>query len=175
MSASGGASGAVLAEVYDTTANPLLATLQVLNLSARGQISPVASSGQAGAGPLVAGFVVTGSSPMRLLVRGVGPALAAFGVNGALSNPLLNLYDNQGNLIAQNDNWGTPVTVSAGQPAASAAVIAAAEAEAGAFTLPTGSSDAAIVVTLPPGAYTAQVSGVGTASGVGLVEIYQAP
>ena len=116
---------------------------------------------------LIAGFVVQGTAPKQLLIRGVGPALAQFGVTGALSDPQLALFQ-QGvaGTLQQNDNWSS---------AANATQIAAAASAVGAFALPPNSKDAALLVTLPPGAYSAQVSGVGNAAGVALVEIYEIP
>lgn len=125
--------------------------------------------------PLIAGFVVTGSAPMQVLVRGIGPTLTGYGVTGALAAPSLSLYNGAGTLIAQNQTWGTPVGVSGGPPAASAATIAAEAAAAGAFALPAGSADSTVLVTLAPGAYTVVIGGVGAATGVALAEVYQAP
>jgi hypothetical protein len=167
VSGSGTASGVALAEIYDASVSPLLASINLINVSARG----IVSAGQ----PLIAGFVVTGSAPMQVLVRGVGPTLTTYGVTGALTAPFLSLYNGAGTLIAQNQSWGTPVSVSGGLPAASAAAIAAEAGVAGAFALPTGSADSAVLVTLVPGAYTVVVSGVGTAAGVVLAEVYQTP
>ena len=89
--------------------------------------------------------------------------LAAFGVVGALSDPTLKIYQD-GRLIAQNDDWQT------GGSDAGAAGLAT-----GAFALAPGSKDAALVLTLPPGAYTAVVSGTGGSAGAGLVEVYEVP
>ncbi|WP_221030636.1 beta strand repeat-containing protein [Actomonas aquatica] len=122
------------------------------NLSTRGHVGT-------GQSVLVAGFVVNGSTPKRLLVRAIGPTLGTFNVSGAVADPVLQLYRGE-TVVATNDNWGD----AAGVPAASATV--------GAFALPSGSADAALVATLQPGAYTAQVSGAGGSSGVGLVELY---
>lgn len=122
------------------------------NLSTRGFVG-------SGSDILVAGFVVNGVAPKQVLVRAIGPTLADFGVPGAVSDPLLKLYRGS-TVIGSNDDWGTNPAV----PAASAIV--------GAFALPAGSTDSALVTTLMPGPYTAQVSGVSGATGVGLVEIY---
>ncbi len=122
------------------------------NLSTRGFVG-------SGGSVLVGGFVINGSTPKQLLIRAIGPTLGDYGVTGEVSDPQLELYHN-GAVIAANDNWGT----AGGVPAASTAV--------GAFTLPSGSKDAALVATLSPGLYSTVVSGVGNASGVGLVEIY---
>jgi hypothetical protein len=168
VSGTGSASGTALAEIYSTAVNPLLSMLRVINLSTRGQVS----TGQ----PLIVGFVITGGATKQVLVRGVGPALASFGVSGALADPQLTLYDNAGKLVALNDNWGTPATVTGGLLPAPSVEIAAAAVKAGAFALASGSADSAVLVTLAPGAYTAQVAGAGVAtSGTALVEIYEVP
>jgi hypothetical protein len=94
-------------------------------------------------------------------VRAVGPGLAPFGVAGVLADPRVAVIGASG-LVAENDNW------SGTEPAAAAA-------GSGAFALTAGSRDAALVLTLAPGAYTAQVHGVGAAAGVVLLEIYELP
>jgi hypothetical protein len=125
---------------------------------------------------LINGFIVTGNSPKTVLIRGVGPTLqSSYSFPGTLADPILNIYDNTGALVAQNDNWGTPVTVSPVQVAASASTIASAASAVGAFPLTPGSNDSALVVTLAPGAYTAQVSGANGTSGVALLEVYEIP
>jgi hypothetical protein len=167
VSGSGGATGAAIAEIYDASINPQSVYQKLVNISSRGMVSTAA-------GNLIGGFIITGNSPKTVLIRGVGPTLQSlFGLQGSLPDPLLAVYDSGGNLIAQNDNWGTPVTVLASQTAASAASIAAAAATVGAFSLPSGSLDSSVIVTLAPGAYSAQVSGVSGASGIALVEIYE--
>jgi sugar lactone lactonase YvrE len=158
-----GGDGVALVEVYD--AESTQAGTQLVNLSTRGFVDT-------GDGVLVAGFVVTGDAPKRVLVRGVGPALAGFGVTGALADSVLRVY-NGTTLVAQNDDWSSPQAVSGGATPATGAEIAAAASGAGAFALPSGSKDAAIMVTLPPGAYSAVVSGGGGATGAGLVEVYE--
>jgi arylsulfatase A-like enzyme len=123
---------------------------RLTNLSAR-----TAAGGAAGT-PIV-GFVVAGAAK-RVLVRGVGPALGAFGVTGALADPALELRTAAG-VVQRNDDW--------------AAADAAAMAALGAFALPAGGKDAALLATLPPGAYTALVSdATGGAGGVALAELY---
>ena len=149
------ASGIVLVEAYDAgTGN----TPRLVNLSTRNQVGT-------GSDALIAGFVINGNVPMRLLVRGVGPSLATlFGVAGALTDPRLELHatiNNQDTIIAANDNW-------ADEPGATNAAASVA-----AFALPSGSKDAALVVTLPAGSYTAVLSGVNGATGNGLVEVYE--
>lgn len=117
---------------------------------------------------LIGGFVVRGSRPKAMLIRAAGPALAAFGVGGVLSDPTLAVYSG-GTLVAANDNW----TVPQGQGAATAAEIATAAGRASAFPFADGSRDAAVLVTLAPGAYTAVVEGGDLGSGAGLIEAYE--
>jgi hypothetical protein len=104
----------------------------------------------------VAGFVVGGTDAKKLLIRGLGPTLAHFNVPGAMENPMLELHDGSGSLITTNDNWKDT------QQAAIAATQLA----------PAANAEAAILVTLPPGAYTAIQRGAGGGTGVGLIEVY---
>jgi len=114
---------------------------------------------------LITGFALGGgTAPRTVLLRAVGPALAAFGVTDVLGDPTLQL--NVTPPIA-NDNWESNVT-------GSAAALAAAFAQTGAFALPPGSKDAALLVPLTSGAYTATVAGHGTSSGAALAEVYDA-
>ena len=118
------------------------------------------------AGPLILGFVIEGADAAvtkRVLVRGVGPTLAGFGLTGALARPTLTLF-RDGQQIATNTVWGT---------AANAADIAVVTPLAGAFTLAPGSADSALLVGLAPGAYTAQVTAADGGSGVALAEAYE--
>jgi uncharacterized protein (DUF1800 family) len=95
-----------------------------------------------------------------VLIRAVGPQLAQapFRLTGTLSDPQIQLFNSAGTLVLANDNWS--------------ADDAATMTSVGAFALNNGSRDAALVATLSPGVYTAQVSGVGTATGVAILEIY---
>ncbi len=127
------------------------------NLSTRTQVG-------SGANVTVVGFVVGQGSNKNILIRAVGPTLGAapFGVPGTISDPKIDVADATGRVIFSNDNWST-TTVGG----------ATTFASLGAFNLATNSRDAAILATnLTPGAYTATVSGVGTAAGVALVEVY---
>jgi hypothetical protein len=118
---------------------------------------------------LIGGFVVEGAAPKRLLIRAAGPALAAFGVGNTLVDPILRVYAN-GTVVAENDNWGSPIGV--GNPAL-ASEIATAASQAHAFAFPAGSADAALLVTLPAGAYSAVLEGARSTTGSGLVEAYE--
>lgn len=154
--------GVALAEIYDAT-NPgdfVISTARLVNVSALTQVGT-------GGDILIAGFSVTGSKPRTMLIRAIGPSLAGFGVGGVLADPRLELYRaGAAEPQSANDNWNA---------AANAADIAATAARVGAFALPSGSRDAVILVSLPPGSYTAQVSGVGGSTGKALVEVYEVP
>ncbi len=150
VSSASGASGTVLTEAYEIDDIGAL-----LNLSVRGSVSDSAN-------PLIAGFVVTGDQPKRVLVRGVGPSLANYGVTSFLADPKL-LIESEGRIIAENDNWHTTHSE----------LITTANQLVGAFELDEASNDAAILVTLPPGIYTAVVSGADNSAGITLVEVYE--
>ena len=128
----------------------------------------VSSRAQTGAGANVhvGGFSVTGPRPKQLLIRGVGPGLANFGVAGALADPTLEVFNAAGELILANDNWASSVNL---------AEMRAATTAAGAFALGDASKDAALLVLLDPGSYTVQVSGVAGTTGISLVEVYEVP
>lgn len=132
---------------------------RLINLATRAYVST-------GAGITIGGFVIGGSAPKRVLVRGVGPTLGALGVDGALLDPVIALLDVRGTLLATNDNWGD---------SADAADVAAAAAGAGAFPLAAGGKDAALIATLSPGSYTASLTGAAGTTGIALVEVYELP
>ncbi len=146
------ASGIALAEVYDEEA--LGAPVRLVNVSTNGFVGT-------GDQALVPGFVIGGTAPKQLLIRAVGPGLTQFGVGGVLADPQLSLVPlGRDFTVATNDNWG------------GGTALATAFSQAGAFALAGGSSDAAVVVRLPPGGYTVVVSGVGGTTGTALVEVY---
>ncbi len=142
--------------------------LLVYRLTLPGRMLNVSSRAQTGTGAAAhfAGFVVNGPKPKTLLIRGVGAALASYNVAGALADPTLALFNVTGAQIVANDNWSDN---------SNAAEIRTAVTACGAFPLAENSKDAAILVTLDPGVYSAQVSGVGGTSGISLVEIYEVP
>jgi hypothetical protein len=147
-----GSTGVGLAELYDAdTGTP---TAQLINISARASVGT-------GGNILIAGFVISGNTPMTVLIRGAGPSLAQFGISAPLANPQLALYDSGNNVIETNTGW------------AGSTALASVFAQVGAFNFVAGSADAAMVVTLPPGAYTAELSGTNAATGLGLAEIYE--
>ncbi|MBS0633362.1 MAG: esterase-like activity of phytase family protein [Verrucomicrobia bacterium] len=140
----------------------------VYRLTLPGRLLNLSSRAQTGTGENVhiGGFVVNGPKPKTLLIRGVGPALAGMGVTSPLADPSLRLYNAAGALVASNDNWGNATT---------AADIAAAAAQTGAFSLANDSKDAALLITLDPGAYSAHVFSAGGSSGISLLEVYELP
>lgn len=146
--------GVALLEAYDSDA--AVTTSRLINISARTQVGT-------GDNILVVGFVITGTGSKNVLIRAVGPGLTPFGVGGVLADPQLKLTTPDGKQIAINDDW-------AGTDALKTAFTAT-----GAFGLNATSKDAALLVTLEPGSYTAQVSGAGNSTGIALVEVYEAP
>jgi hypothetical protein len=136
-----------------------------------GTLVNVATRAYVGAGDevLIGGFVVREGGSKTVLVRAAGPALADFGVGGALADPVLRLF-NGATLAAENDQWGVPV--GPGDPAPASAV-AQAMTQVRAFPFGAGSADAAVLVNLPAGAYSAVVEGAAGATGSALVEVYE--
>jgi len=147
--------GVALGEIYDIGSSGS----SLVNLSSRGVVGT-------GNGALIAGIVISGVAPQMVLLRADGPALAGFGVPGALAQPVLQLNDSSGNVIATNIGWGTNTN---------AAQIATAASSVGAFALEAGSADSALLVSLKPGNYTMVISGVGATTGVALAEAYSVP
>ncbi len=147
----------VLAEIYDATPPTVFSTTtpRLLNVSAR---STVGTGGDA----LIAGFVIAGATARTVLIRGVGPGLNQFGVSNVLFDPKLTLYRGSTKLL-ENDDWDNVGNLSATFDAV------------GAFQIPPGSDDSALLVTLPPGSYTAQVTGSNNKTGIALVEVYEVP
>ncbi|BET67924.1 hypothetical protein ASA1KI_28420 [Opitutales bacterium ASA1] len=113
----------------------------------------------------IAGFVIT-DRPRRVLVRAAGPSLREFGVSDALIDPLLTLRDVDGRILATNDDW---------HDRPDRDDIVTTSETIGAFVFAEGSTDAAILVTLPPGSYTAVVEAQNGHRGVVLAEIYEVP
>ena len=134
-----------------------------VNLVLSGNLSNISTRGlvEVDQDIIIGGFVVA-NAPLRVLIRGVGPTLANFGIQAPLADPQITLLTQDGTILLSNDNWS-------GQDVADAA------AQVGAFALPAGSKDSAILVTLPPGAYTVRLSGVAGGSGTALLEIYEVP
>jgi len=101
-----------------------------------------------------------------VLIRASGPSLTQFGVAGTLAQPVLTLFDSKGATLATNTSWSTSST---------AAQITTAGTAVGAFALGATAPDSALLVNLAPGAYTAQVTGVNSGTGIALVEVYEVP
>ncbi len=119
----------------------------------------------AGSDTLIAGFVVAGSQPLRLIIRASGPGLTPFGLTGALARPQLNLLSGKV-VVAQNTGWST---------SSDAPAITQAARQVGLFSFQSGSQDSAVIATLAPGGYTAQVTSADSATGIALIEIYELP
>lgn len=167
VSSPDGSTGVVLLEAYDADA-PLDPTLKLVNLSTRGYVGT-------GGDIIIAGFVVSGPGPKTFLIRAIGPTLlnSPFGLTGAVVDPYLKIYRGA-TLLRENDDWDSPA---AAQPALRAAAL-----QVGAFALretrgtsPSTGLDAVMLITLPPGGYTAQMSGLDGLTGIGLVEVYEIP
>ena len=135
------------------------------------RLANISARALSGTGPsvLTLGFVIGPGPNKPVLIRAVGPTLSGFGVAGALADPVLTVFNSANAIIATNDNWATPL----GSNGTSAAELSAAFARVGAFALTATSRDSAVIVTLPPGNYTAQVAGTGTSTGVALAEVYE--
>jgi hypothetical protein len=126
-------------------------SVKLLNLSTRARVLT-------GERVLIAGFIVTGTDPKRVIIRGIGPSLS--GVSGNLTDPTLELH--QGNTsLASNNDWKTKSDGSSQQ----------AEVEATNIP-PTNDAESAIVITLNPGTYTATLSGKNGGTGIGVIEVY---
>ncbi len=142
---------------------PTKAWAQLINISTRGVVGTADNI-------IIAGFIIGGTSPLQVLIRGRGPSMsgAPFFVPGTLNNPFLQIFSGQ-SVIAQNDNWQDTQ-----QAEINATGLAPCTPNPGQTTSPPGcTQESAILVTLPPGAYTAWLSGVGGGTGVGLIEVFQ--
>jgi hypothetical protein len=200
VSATGNGTGAVLAEIYEVTpatttdtrpflpngtANPNFGMTTGGHATTTPRLINVSVLKHLGSG-LTVGFVVGGSSSRTVLIRAVGPTLgmSPFNVSGAVANPQLELYSGS-TRIGGNNDWGGTAPRGTGPdglagtpddvPNALDISLSAAFAQVGAFALPLGSRDAALVTTLVPGNYSVQVSGVGGTTGMAIVEIYEMP
>ena len=143
-----GGTGVGLVEAYDLEP---AADAQLANISTRGFVD-------SGDNVMIGGFILgNGSANARVLIRAIGPSLTAFGVPDALADPTLELHNNNGDIIAANDDWRDTQQ---------------AEIEATGIP-PSDDRESAIVQTLAPGAYTAIVRGKNNTTGVALVEAYR--
>jgi acetyl esterase/lipase len=130
------------------TPAPLTGPAKLVNVSTRVHVGD-------GDQVMIGGFIVTGTENKDLVLRALGPSLANEGVTGVLANPVLGLYDSSGNLIVQNDNFA---------PLPDDLVALG--------LTPANPLESVVIASVPPGNYTAKVSGVNNATGVGLLEIY---
>ena len=145
-------SGTGLIEIYDL--DPA-ADSQLANISTRGFV-------QTQENVMIGGFMLGGNTnSSHVIVRGIGPSLAAAGVTNVLADPTIDLRDNNGDRITFNDNWQ--------DDAAEAAAVSAAGVPPG------NAAESALSVTLPPGTYTVILSGKAGASGNALLEVYKLP
>src|SRR5438270_7326959 len=140
--------GVALVEVYELDTS----SARLSNISTRGQVGTDQNL-------LIGGLIINGSTSKKLIVRAIGPSLASppFSLSGTLANPILELHDSSGNLLATNDDWGTGTQ---------AAAIAASGYQ------PPNAKESAIIATLASGSYTAIVRGVNDGTGIALVDAY---
>lgn len=151
----GNTTGSALVEVYELASTPT----KLISLSSRAQVGT-------GRKALVSGLTVTGTGAKQFLIRAAGPALATLGLaDKPLPRPHLELFAGF-NKIAENIGWSS---------APNAVRIDEVANDIGAFDFVPGSADSAILVTLPAGSYTIQLSGAGDATGVSLLEVYEVP
>ncbi len=149
-------SGTALAEIYDASQQ----TGGVLkNVSIRGRV-------EGSDRPLIAGLYVADGSERTVLIRGVGPALAGYGVNSPLQTPRIKLLNDSGQVVAEGSAWDS---------GSNSHEISAVSATVGAFPLAAGSSDMALLVNLGPGKYSVVVTAPDGAAGEALAEIYAVP
>ena len=169
VSGADGRTGVGLVEVFEADASVIS---ELSNISTRGFV-------QSGDNVMIGGLIIEGSAPATVLIRARGRSMsgAPFFVPGTLANPFLQFFSGQ-DVIAQNDNWQDPPSCN-GFVCGTAAQIAATgldpcQPNPGQPTSPPSCTlESAILITLPPGAYTAIVSGVGGGTGVGLVEAFE--
>ncbi len=164
-----GATGVGLVEVFEAEAS-LLSELS--NISTRGFV-------QSGANVMIGGVIIEGDTLATVLIRARGPSMsgAPFFVPGTLANPFMQIFSGQ-NVIAQNDNWqdapNCPDLSCGGAAQITATGLDPCTPNPGQAASPPGCAlESAMLITLPPGAYTAIVSGVGGGTGVGIVEVFE--
>jgi hypothetical protein len=142
--------------ILAATSNP---ATQLYNISTRGFVGT-------GFDILDGGFIIQGTVPKTVMIRAIGPELTKYGVPRVLADPMLDLHDESGNIIASNDDW---------QHTTIAGIVEGSQVNVIQNTgtlVPGDTRESALVVTLPPGKYTAVVHGKNNTSGVALVEIY---
>jgi hypothetical protein len=146
----GNTTGTGVVDAYDLSA---ASSAKLANVATRGLIQP-------GDKLMIAGFIIQ-NAPVRAVVRAIGPSLAAFGINNALPDTTLQLRDQNGTIVVENDDWKVRPDGSSQQ----------AELEATGLQ-PTNDLEAAFVTTIQPGQYTAQVRGKPETTGIGVVQVY---
>jgi hypothetical protein len=112
---------------------------------------------QTGDNVMIGGLIITGSGQKKVILRAIGPSLSNFGIANALQDPVLELHDSTGALIASNDNW---IDASNKQAISDSGLA------------PSNNLESAILTNLNPSSYTAIVHGVNNGTGVALVEAY---
>ena len=153
LSGNNGTTGVGLVEVYDASIAPVVSA-ELTNVSTRGLVGVDQNV-------LIAGFITSGANiSTDVVLRGLGPTLAQFGVSGALADPVVTLVDGNGNVVQTNNDWKNSQQAAAIQATGKA---------------PPNDLEAAILATVTPGNYTAILSGSGGATGIGLVEVYKLP
>ena len=154
LSAPPGQTGTALLELYEADND----AARILNLSTRALVTPAA--------PAFAGFAIRGPVAKTVLVRAAGPTLAAFGLTNPLARPRLTVRDSTGTAVATN---------SSSETAPDRPALLRATQSVGAFPFAAGSNDSALLLTLPPGNYTAVIESPDATSGLVLAEIYELP
>lgn len=140
-----GTTGIALVEAYDLSPS---SSSKIANLSTRGFVDQDNS--------MIGGFIVGGKEPASVVVRAIGPSLHNKGIERSLPDPFLELHDSNGGILAENDDWMQ---------------YQEEQLRATGFA-PESERESAMLVTVPPGAYTAIVRGAENNTGVALVEIY---
>jgi Phospholipase/lecithinase/hemolysin len=135
---------------FDSMTNPPPAPSKAVNISTRMFVD-------IGERVSVAGFIVTGDIAKKVLIRGLGPSLAASGVPNTLANPTLTLFDSSGNVLMTNDDWKS-------SPDATEIMNSG--------LAPTNDRESVIIASLPPGQFTAKLAGKDNGTGNGIVEVY---
>lgn len=157
--------GLSLVEFYDASSADSANVARITNLSTRAWVGTDDEV-------FIAGFSISGQSPLPVLLRGVGPTLSSFGVDAPIADPVLKLFNEAGTVLATNDNWSER-NDSDLHAVNEVDRIIVRSAGVGAFPFENGSADSAIMTVLKPGSYTVHLSGVTGGSGEALVEIYE--
>jgi hypothetical protein len=133
---------------YTAGSTKVIPPAALANISTRSQVG-------SGGDVLIGGFIIDGVVAKKVALRALGPSLSAFGVNGALSDPVLEVVDSTGVVVISNDDWNVP-----------------GEEVSAAGLEPTDAREAALVLSLEPGSYTAIVSGKDGTAGIALFDLY---